>query len=139
MPQVRAAMCAHNFRPDHSQTRIGCCSYSSFFQDIIKTWPARAAVEFCTAAKQGSAAGNADICAWLVVVGIFAAERRFGTFQETDSVLFRRERSFRERFVFWCHGLPENNNEECDDDGDGKEIRKSRNDNKSEFSQRPRG
>lgn len=98
MPQVRTAVPAQDFRPHHAQARVRLFFYVAFCNHIIKTRPAGLRIEFRITGKEWHSAGNTDIRASLVIVGVFAGIRRLRSFQKTNIVLLGRE------FVFYfCH------------------------------------
>ena len=88
---MRAAVGTHNLGSCHSHIGIRCRFYVAASYNVIEPRPAGPTLKLRVAPKQRGPTGNAYVCAWLMVVRIFAGEGRLRTFQKADVVLLGRE------------------------------------------------
>jgi hypothetical protein len=98
MTEVRIAIGAANFSPDHAMAGIQNFRDSFFAGGLVKSGPAASGVEFGVRQKQLRAAGTAGIAALLKELIVFPREGSFRSTLSKNAVAFRAQ--FAKKFLF---------------------------------------
>lgn len=89
MPQVGVTTATNHLGSPAEESKIRTCSNALFAQRLPETWPASTRIILGSRIEQWRLAAYAPINAGILVIPVFAAERRLCTFLSAHPELFR--------------------------------------------------